>query len=82
MQTNPIGGRATDAENRGIEHAILARVVGLHPTNLTLEELLLDQDAEDEGPAREELERAFRDLTAAGLLSVDGESILPTRAAL
>lgn len=82
MQNNPIGGRTTDAEDRRTERAVLSRVVDLHPTHLTLEELLLDQGAEDQGPLREGLERAIRDLTAAGLLRLDGESILPTRAAL
>ncbi|MBS1861212.1 MAG: hypothetical protein JSS68_05805 [Actinobacteria bacterium] len=82
MQTNPIGGRTTEAEDHRTERAVLSRVVDLHPTHLTLEELLLDQGAEDQGSLREGLERAIRDLTAAGLLRLDGESILPTRAAL
>ena len=82
MQTNPIEDRTTDAEDRRTERAILARVLVLHPTHLTLEELMLDQGAEDDGALRDGLERAVRELTAAGLLRPDGGSIQPTRAAV
>lgn len=82
MQTNPTPGRTNDAQDRTAERTLLARVLDLHPTHLTLEELLLDQGAEDDGAARDRVSRAVRDLTAAGLLRIDGGSILPTRAAV
>jgi hypothetical protein len=83
MQPNPIPGQTNEARDRRNQQGVLARVLELHPTHLTLEELLLELGTGvDGGPTREHHERAIRDLVAAGLIRRDGDSILPTRAAL
>jgi hypothetical protein len=82
MQDNPIAGRTNDARDRAAEAATLDRVLWLHPTHLTEGELLLNLSAGAAGALRESFERAIHDLVAGGLLRVDGESILPTLAAL
>lgn len=83
MQPNPIPGQTNDACDRRNEHGVLAHLLELHPTHLTLAELLLELGSGvDGGPTRDQHERAIRDLVAAGLLRRDGDSILPTRAAL
>jgi hypothetical protein len=81
MQDNPIPGQTNDAQARTAEAATLGRVLWLHPTHLTEEELLLNLLAQD-GPTRYRFERAIRDLVADGLLRIDGSSIVPTLAAL
>jgi hypothetical protein len=81
MHDNPIRGQTNDAQDQAAEAATLDRVLWLHPTHLTEGELLLNLFA-DEGPRRERFERAVRDLVADGLLRIDGESIVPTLAAL
>ncbi len=80
MQDNPIPGRTNDARDRDCEAAVLARVLWLHPTHVTEPELLLSLYAE--GPEVEAHERAIRDLVSYGLLRRDGDSILPTLAAI
>jgi hypothetical protein len=81
MQDNPIAGQTNDAQDSAAEAATLDRVLWLHPTHLTEGELLVNLFADD-GPRREMFERAIRDLVADGLLRIDGDSILPTLAAL
>jgi len=68
--------QTNDAQDRRAERAVLARVLELHPTHLTVEELLLDQGAEDDGVIRDGIDRAIRDLAAAGLLRLGGGSIM------
>jgi hypothetical protein len=80
MQPNPIPGQTNDARDRRYEAAILARILWLHPTHLTERELLLSLSAE--GPEVDAYERAVRDLVSVGLLRLEGESILPTLAAI
>jgi len=80
MQPNPIPGQANDAPDRRYEAAILGRILWLHPTHLTERELLLSVFAE--GAEVDACERAVRDLVSVGLLRMEGESILPTLAAL
>jgi hypothetical protein len=80
MQDNPIEGLTNDARDRGCRSAVLARILFLHPTHLTETELLLSLFAE--GPGVDAYERAIRDLVSVGLLRLDGESILPTLAAI
>jgi hypothetical protein len=82
MQDNPIRGQANDVQDQAAEAATLDQVLWLHPTHLTEGELLLNLFAGDAGPRRERFERAIRDLVADGLLRIDGESIVPTLAAL
>lgn len=82
MQDNPIAGRTNDAQDQAAEAATLDQVLCLHPTHLTEAELLLNLFAGDAGPRRESFERAIRELVAGGLLRIDGESIMPTLAAL
>ncbi|MFT3865202.1 MAG: hypothetical protein QM729_21180 [Solirubrobacterales bacterium] len=81
MQPNPIKGQTNDALDRAAELAVLSRVVWLHPTHLTEGELLLNLYA-DGGRKDERFERAIRDLVGVGLLRIDGDSLVPTLAAL
>ena len=81
MHDNPIPGQTNDAQDGAAEAAVLDRVLWLHPTHLTEGELLLNLSADD-GPRRERFERAVRDLVADGLLRTQGDSIVPTLAAL
>jgi hypothetical protein len=81
MHDNPIPGQTNDAQDRAAEAAVLDRVLWLHPTHLSEGELLLNLSADD-GPRRERIVRAVRDLVADGLLRIDGSSIAPTLAAL
>ncbi|HEY0280954.1 MAG TPA: hypothetical protein VGC32_22040 [Solirubrobacterales bacterium] len=80
MQDNPIPGQTNDARDRRHEAAVLGRVLWLHPTHLTERELLLSLFAE--GAEVDAYERAVRDLISVGLLRLEGESILPTLAAI
>lgn len=79
--------RTTLAEDERVESAVLRQLLELHPTRLTLAELVRelggDQD-EDSGrfAARDAVERAVRDLGAVGLLHRDARFVEPTRAAL
>ena len=80
MQPNPIPGQTNDARDRRHEAVVLSRILWLHPTHLTERELLLSLFAE--GPEVDAYERAIRDLVSVGLLRLEGESILPTLAAI
>jgi hypothetical protein len=75
--------RTTWAEDEGVESAVLRQLLDLHPTQLTLSELRREMGgAPDSFAERDALERAVRELTAAGLLHEGGEFVVPTRAAL
>jgi hypothetical protein len=82
MQPKPMPGTTNDVQDAAAESATLDRVLWLYPTHLTERELLVNLLAGDGGPWEELFERAVRGLVADGLLRIDGESILPTRAAL
>lgn len=82
MQDNPIPGQTNDARDRRTEAAVLSRVLELHPTHLTGRELSLDLGGDTISAADESYERAIRDLVGAGLLRIDGESVVPTIAAV
>lgn len=83
MQTNPIRAWSTDGPDDPAEHAVMARVLLLHPDHLTTHELLLDLTTRMDGQAPNVTYRdAICSLRASGLLRVEGESVLPTRAAL
>lgn len=70
--------RSTAAEDAALESAALQQVLALHPATIALEELARELGEED----ADSIERAVRDLVAAGLLRRSGPLVLPTRAAL
>lgn len=75
--------QTTGAEDEGVESALLQQLLDLHPTRLTLEELRREMGGDRGSFAeRDAVERAVRELTAAGLLHAGGEFVVPTRAAL
>jgi len=71
--------RSTAEEDAALESAVLQQVLALHPATLSLDELVRELGEEDDA---EPVERAVRDLTAAGLLRRSEDLVLPTRAAL
>jgi hypothetical protein len=75
--------RSTAEEDAATESALLQQVLELHPTSLTLEELVREMGEDRPGRAgRDAIERAVRDLVAAGLLHYGDAFVRPTRAAL
>jgi hypothetical protein len=75
--------QTTWAEDEGVESAVLQQLLDLHPTRLTLAELRREMGGDGAGFAeRDAVERAVRELSAAGLLHRGGEFVVPTRAAL
>jgi hypothetical protein len=73
----------TAAQDAATESAVLQQVLDLHPTRLTLGELTREIGGQLPGfAARDAIDRAVRDLTAAGLLHHRDDFVLPTRAAL
>ena len=75
--------RKTADEDRAQESAVLQHVLALHPTAVTVEELVRELDSEhDSFSRRDAVERAVRDLAGAGLLHYSESLVLPTRAAL
>ena len=66
-----------------VQRALLALVLFEHPTQLTLADLTRELSEGPEDPAqRDAVQRAVRDLGAAGLLHRHGEFAIPTRAAI
>jgi hypothetical protein len=75
--------RSTAEADAAIESAVLQQVLELHPTSLTLGELVREMGEDRRGAAaREAIERAVDDLAAAGLLHHSDAFVRPTRAAL
>ena len=74
MQSQPKGAGDRDLRDQSV---VLSRVLDLHPTHLTIPDLVRDL----EGPGNA-YERAIRDLTSAGLLRCPGGIVYPTEAAL
>jgi hypothetical protein len=72
------------SEDARVESALLQRVLDLHPTRMTDDELVRDLNGEEvDFAARDSVERAIRELIGAGLLHrTDDGLITPTRAAL
>ena len=69
--------------DRVTESAAMRLLLQLHPTQITVEELIGELVGQQPGFAeRDSVERAVRDLAAIGLLHRNGELLLPTRAAL
>lgn len=73
--------KTTRDEDEAVESAVMRQLLDLHPTQLTIEELGRELGGERFAD-RDALERAIRDLAAAGLLHRGGEFAIPTRAAL
>lgn len=71
--------RSTAGEDAALESAALQQVLALHPAALTLDELTRELGEEEDADS---VERAVRDLVAAGLLRRHDVLVLPTRAAL
>jgi len=67
-----------------VQAAVLMEVLALHPAQIAFDELQREMaGGEDEGFAgRDAFHRAVRDLAGSGLLRREGDSVLPTRAAL
>jgi hypothetical protein len=75
--------RTTLAEDEDFESVVLQRLLDLHPTRLTVSELTRELGGERiDFAERDALERAIRDLAAAGLLHQSEDFVIPTRAAL
>jgi hypothetical protein len=73
----------TRAADDAVESAVLSVLIALHPTQVTLEELVREVAGEGAGFAeRDAIERAVRDLGGAGLLHQVDARTFPTRAAL
>lgn len=72
------------SEDIRVESALMQRVLELHPTRVTGDELVRDLTGEEvDFAARDSVERAIRELTGAGLLHrTDDGFVTPTRAAL
>jgi hypothetical protein len=74
-----------DGTDARLESVLLQRVLDLHPTRVTTDELVRDlTDVEDDFAARDGIERAIGELTRAGLLHpvADDGFVTPTRAAV
>lgn len=66
-----------------IEAVVLAQLLVLHPTLVTMAELIREIAGEEPSFAeRDAIERAVRDLVAVGLVTRSEELVMPTRAAL
>lgn len=75
--------RTTVEEDKAEESAVLQHVLALHPTAITIEELVRELDpGRDSFARRDAVERAVRDLAASGLLHRSESLVRPTRAAL
>jgi hypothetical protein len=75
--------RSPAAEDAANESAVLQQLLDLHPTQVTVTELLREVGGEGaEFDERDALERAVRDLVGAGLLHRRDDFIVPSRAAL
>ncbi len=75
--------RSTGAEDDATESAVLQHLLTVHPAPLTPTELIREIAGPDAGFAeRDAVERAVRDLGAAGLVNRGDGLVVPSRAAL
>lgn len=75
--------RTPATDDARTEATVLRWLLALHPVQITFGELSRDVCENPEDFAeRDALERAVRDLVAAGLLHRKGEFVVPSRAAL
>lgn len=70
------------AEDRRNEGAVLRHIIETHPATLRLSDLIRELGSADDFPERDAIERAVRELVAAGLLFRCEGAVLPTRQAL
>jgi len=71
------------ADDEAIEAAVLRQLLALYPVQLTIKELKREIAGEENDFALvDAVERAVRELAAAGLVHRNGEVVLPSRAAL
>jgi hypothetical protein len=73
-----------EGDDTRLESVLLRRVLDLHPTRVTIDELIVDLTGkEPDFETRDGIERAIRELTRAGLLHPTGDDfVTPTRAAV
>jgi hypothetical protein len=78
------GNLTNEGHDSRLEAVLLQRVLDLHPTRVTTDELVRDlTGVEDDFAARDGIERAIAELTRAGLLHpVTDGFVTPTRAAV
>ncbi|MEX2108923.1 MAG: hypothetical protein WD827_08565 [Solirubrobacterales bacterium] len=75
--------RSPAEQDAVIEAAVLTQLLVLHPVHVTFEELLRSMVVEPKDFARRDaIERAVRDLVAAGLLHRHEDFVFPSHAAL
>jgi predicted transcriptional regulator len=75
--------RTPAEQDAAVEAAVLRQLLALHPVQVTLEELHRELGIEPEDfEQRDAVERAVRDLVAAGLLHRLEDFAVPSRAAL
>lgn len=75
--------RTTAEEDAAIEAAVLRQLLAQHPAQIVFDELLREIVVDpDDFAQRDAVERAVRDLAAAGLLHRREEFVIPSRAAL
>lgn len=73
----------TAGDDKEAEGAVMQQVLSLHPTQLTVAELVRAIAGEEVGfGERDAIERAVVELAAAGLVHRRQSLVLPTRAAL
>jgi hypothetical protein len=83
MMDDPVEIRTPKADDAAIEAAVLRQLLALHPVQLTLGELVREVAGEaGDFALADAVERAVRDLSAAGLAHHSGDLVLPSRAAL
>lgn len=75
--------RSPSAQDTTIEAAVLRQLLALHPIQLTVSELAREIGGQAADFAQTDaVERAVRELEAAGLVHRVGEVVIPSRAAL
>ncbi len=81
----PERNQTNESDDARLEAVLLQRVLDLHPTRVTTDELVRDlTGTEDDFAARDAIERAIAELTRSGLLHPVAEDgfVTPTRAAV
>lgn len=79
----PTTARTPLAEDTAIEGSVLRQLLDLHPIQLTFAELVREiSGGSTDFALTDAVERAVRQLAAAGLVHRRGDVVAPTRAAL
>jgi len=74
--------RSPSAQDTTVEAAVLRQLLALHPIQLTVGELAREIGETEDFTQTDSVERAVRELVAAGLAHRTGEVVIPSRAAL